>query len=446
MDYKKIIKYIFVILIAINVLLLVACLAWSYLDDMEEENLMAAISDQEETTAGQESEPEETRLREEETERVPQKAEAETSKLEKLDLRETSWQMADPAVAVNSPKTATLAAILKQYLESTGTDLSQVSIVYENLITHERYVFNGDQRYFTASTVKTPVAMVYYQMIYDGILPQDLKVPYVACEYFIEDGYPLAPQGTNLPVKMLIENAIIHSGNTSTSALFNYFKENGSFLHEHLDKRLGMKYSSDTSITANEAMRILEELYYNEHHVPGYDELKNLMKRTTWHYFFTSKLPGLEIAHKYGLYDANMHDIGIVYADQPYAFAVYTNTGSGYQLIPDIGWIINEWHEKGSVNLAAMPATELPANAASEVSYEEYYENTEYPAGNEMPLEAEQPQLPQESQTTALERPTGIPLETTASPTEDYNVPSPTSTMVFPTKPWEAPIKPPIEP
>ncbi len=273
---------------------------------------------------------------------------------------EHTWEMARPDVTVNGPAVEGLARLIEAYLADRDLLDSNISIVYENLVTDERYTYRGDARYDAASTVKVPMGMVVYQLMHEEVFPHDLKIKYEACNQFLGDGYTMAPEGSLLGIRDLIENAIRFSGNTSTSSIFNYFYKNGNYIHDVMDWRLGMHYSNDNSMSANEGIRLMEELYHNPHGVAGYNELVDFMKTTTWRYYFTRHLEGVEIAHKYGLYSSAMNELGIVYAAEPYAFAIYTSEHGGYVFWPELGWLIHQWHTTGDANLAAIPYTEPP--------------------------------------------------------------------------------------
>lgn len=273
---------------------------------------------------------------------------------------EHTWAMADPEVTVNGPAVAGLADLIHAYLKDRDLVDANLSIVYENLETHERYTYRGDARYDAASTVKVPMSMVVYQLMHEEVFPSDLKIKYEACNQFLGDGYTQAPEGSLIGIRDLIENAIRFSGNTSTSSIFNYFYKNGNYIHDVMDWRLGMHYANDNSMSANEGIRLMEELFYNPHGVAGYNELIDFMKNTTWRYYFTRHLEGVEIAHKYGLYSSAMNELGIVYAEVPYAFAIYTSEFEGYVFWPELGWLIHQWHTTGTANLAAIPPTQPP--------------------------------------------------------------------------------------
>ncbi|MDO5737627.1 MAG: serine hydrolase [Eubacteriales bacterium] len=400
MSRKKVLQISLAVLIVLNLLLIVACIAIdkpsenSANEAQFEVNTELAIEAETTDTKGNDDLKSASQVKTDETE--PKSSQEKIQ----LDQVSASWPMADPAVSLNSVTTQGLASALQSYLNAKGLTAAQVGIAYENLVTHERLELNAENRYIAASTVKVPIGMVFYQMIHEGSLPEDLKIAYKDCEFFYEDGFTLAPEGTLLPLDLLVENAVVHSGNTATSALFNFFKEEDKYLHNYLDSRLGMHYASDMTISAREAMRVLEELYYNNQNVAGYAKILDYMKRSTWSFFSKAKVSDVLIASKYGLLEENMHDIGIVYREEPYAFAVLTNSGTGYECIADIVWIMDQWHQYGSVDLTQLPASNLPGPAQDSPSYEEYYENTEYPQATETTVESTESQT--EETTTAV--------------------------------------------
>ncbi|MDO5733783.1 MAG: serine hydrolase [Eubacteriales bacterium] len=389
---KKLFCYGLVMLLSLS--LLTAC--FSAKDKNAEDSLEKAISTLKPLT-DQSAEPAEAKVDTEAEAKSESEPAQEGGRI--AEIVASSWPMANPQVIVNSSAVAGLADAIESYLQARGLQDQRISIVYENLITNQRYDYRGDERYLAASTVKVPMAMVVYQMMHEQALPVDLKIAYTACDQFIDDGYSLAPEGTVLPIRVIIEQAIRHSGNTATSAIFKYFHDHGEYIHNVMDSRLGMKYGADTTMSATEGIRLMEEIYYNPENVEGYNELLRYMKTTSWNLFFNAHLEEAEIAHKYGLYNSNMHDIGIVYAEEPYAFAVYTESGTGYQTLPELGWIIDQWHRNGSVNLAEIPATKIPDMAEPGVSYDDYYQNTEYPEAGA--VDEEEPSAEEPEETTA---------------------------------------------
>ena len=176
-------------------------------------------------------------------------------------------------------------------------------------IEEKKYYFYNENTYFTAaSTIKVPVAMLYYDKIADGELNLSNTLLYNSDDYEVGDGSTAADYsvGERIPISYLLEQTIVNSDNTALNvANVSYYYDVLQYLYQNADK---------------------------------YNELIEYMKISSGGGYLKANLPQYEVAHKYGSYDGYVHDYGIIYGQNTYLIGVFTNgIANPSDLIADIG-------------------------------------------------------------------------------------------------------------
>ena len=207
-------------------------------------------------------------------------------------------------------------------------------------IEEKKYYFYNENTYFTAaSTIKVPVAMLYYDKIADGELNLSDTLLYNSDDYEVGDGSTAADYsvGERISISYLLEQTIVNSDNTALNILIHnigYQK-----CKEELTKYSDIEFTEDfySSNVANVSYYydVLQYLYQN---TDKYSELIEYMKISSGGGYLKANLPQYEVAHKYGSYDGYVHDYGIIYGQNTYLTGVFTNgIANASDLIADIG-------------------------------------------------------------------------------------------------------------
>lgn len=206
-----------------------------------------------------------------------------------------------------------------------------VSVYFEDVNSGNVYMYNEDEKYYIASVIKAPYCMYLYDLASQGKI--DLQQKFTFEEKHKQEGTgKLKEMETpiDLTIRELISYAIIDSDNTAMKILLNTYNY---IDYQKYAISLGIKYPDDVKYVVNGDIGAIDAGVYlgalfdfietNEYG----PELKKDMLATR-NAMITSKYP---IARKYGWADLSFHDMGIVYAPNPYLIAVLTNHDEGKQ-------------------------------------------------------------------------------------------------------------------
>ncbi|MDO5016725.1 MAG: serine hydrolase [Eubacteriales bacterium] len=261
-------------------------------------------------------------------------------------------------VVENSPELDGLKVLIDQFLKDRGLAgrNDNISIVYEDLDAGLRYSYNPDTRYQAASVIKAAMGMVVAQLTDEGVFPADMAITYVPGDHFSADDLDTSSLGKLVPIWNLVDNAIINSNNAATSAIFAYFQREGRSLHFFLDERTGTHYANDVTLSAREGIGLIEQLYFDKNY-PSYQRVIDDMSRSTWGSFCRGGIP-VPVSSKYGNLGSLNHEIGLVWTNKPFAYAVFSNGIPAYDVLPELGALLYNYHE----GIIQAPATE-PSSA-----------------------------------------------------------------------------------
>ena len=207
-------------------------------------------------------------------------------------------------------------------------------------IEEKKYYFYNENTYFTAaSTIKVPVAMLYYDKIADGELNLSDTLIYNSDDYEAGDGSTAADYsvGERIPISYLLEQTIVNSDNTALNILVNSigYQNCKEELTKYSDIELMEEFYSSNVANVSYYYDVLQYLYQN---ADKYNELIEYMKISSGGGYLKANLPQYEVAHKYGSYDGYVHDYGIIYGQNTYLIGVFTNgIANASDLIADIG-------------------------------------------------------------------------------------------------------------
>ena len=210
---------------------------------------------------------------------------------------------------------------------------------YYNL-EEKKYYFYNENTYFTAaSTIKVPVAMLYYDKIAEGEITLADTLLYNSDDYEVGDGSTAVDYsvGERIPISYLLEQTIVNSDNTALNILIHNigYQKCKEELTKYSDVELTEAFYSSNVANVSYYYDVLQYLYQN---ADKYSELIEYMKISSNGGYLKAKLPQYEVAHKYGAYDGYVHDYGIIYGQNTYLIGVFTDgISNASDLIADIG-------------------------------------------------------------------------------------------------------------
>lgn len=212
------------------------------------------------------------------------------------------------------------------------------SFFYDNNEENTFYFYNQNTYFTAASTVKIPVAMIYYDQIQAGEIQEEDKILYQKSSYEVGNGATAATYkiGQYVPIQFLLKQAIINSDNTAVNILIDGM-EDTSYRYEiakYSQQELPESFYQSNITSASFCYDILTRI---EENVENYQELLEYMKQSSGGGYLKKYITEYEVAHKYGNYNGYVHDYGIVYGPSTYKIGIFTkNVNQAEELIATI--------------------------------------------------------------------------------------------------------------
>lgn len=230
------------------------------------------------------------------------------------------------------------ALIEKIMLEKNLTD-NNFAFFYYNEDTNKYYFYNENTYFKAASTVKVPVAMLYYDKINNSELTLESTIEYTKDCY--EEGGGLTDYtynvSDNIPIKFLLEQSIVNSDNTALNILVkNIGKTQYRYdISQYVEVELSDEFYENNITTARYGYELLKYIYEN---LDDYNDLIEYMEKSSNGKYLKEYISdNYKIAHKYGSFEGNVHDYGIVFGNTTYMIGVYTKSvANASHLIADI--------------------------------------------------------------------------------------------------------------
>ncbi|NJP40803.1 serine hydrolase [Oscillospiraceae bacterium HV4-5-C5C] len=247
-------------------------------------------------------------------------------------------------LATDQPDVTELADQINSFI-AENVSQGELSLAYVDLDSEQSYMLNATESYKAASTIKVPMSMYCYDQAFKGELDLNMTLTYDQAEDYEATGGLMsgAADGQTATLQTLLHSAILYSDNIATNMIFRYWRQTSESLSYRMDQAFDMHYSEDSEMNVEEACRLLERLYENPDDNPYYDVLLTDMKNSDWNRYLTAEL-SVSVAHKYGLFDGNQHDVTLVYTPHPYILIVYSRNLSGAeQILPQLGLLVYNW-------------------------------------------------------------------------------------------------------
>lgn len=240
-----------------------------------------------------------------------------------------------PTTPTEDEEIKTLIAEIKTANNLTADNFA---FFYYNPQTQKYYFDNQDKYFKGASTVKVPVAMIYYDKIRNGELTEESTLQYTSDDYEAGGGTTASKYkvGNYIPISFLLEQSIINSDNTAVNILIDGigYRKCRELMAQYSDEEFIDDFYTSNLTKASFGFDIINHIYQNQE---NYQELIGYMKQSSFGEYLKKYITEYDVAHKYGSYAGNVHDYGIVFADSPYLIGVYTqNVPNADELIANI--------------------------------------------------------------------------------------------------------------
>ena len=234
---------------------------------------------------------------------------------------------------------AEIENIIDDFRIENNLNEDNFAFFYYNIDTNKQYLFN-EYTYFTAaSTVKLPIAMLYYDKINDGSISASDTLLYKSSCYEAGNGTTnyYYSAGDYVPINFLLKQSIVNSDNTAINILMDNLGstvECRKQINKYTDETVSEDFYNSNLTYAKYSFDILNYLYSN---MDNYEELIENLKISSNGEYLKKYISDYDVAHKYGSYNGYVHDYGIVFGKSTYLIGVFTkNISNASELISDI--------------------------------------------------------------------------------------------------------------
>lgn len=264
-----------------------------------------------------------------------------------IETKVSCYKDVDPTEITNT-KVGEYITKLKQLYQSNS---NYFSFLYQDLYSGYTVSYNEEAPIFTASTIKAPAIIYIYEEASQGKIDLNEKLTYTSNFYNNGSGILKTKQpGTSYTVEELIQYTIHDSDNAAYAMLMKRYGRKNAL---NFWQSLGTKniFTLDTIwgvLSAKDAAIYMKELYRFSRENSTYGpRLINYFKEAGWK-LNTNKDGIFNTANKGGWNGTTIHDVAIVYEDNPYILAIMSNTGeSDYPyLFATTSKLVGQLHEE----------------------------------------------------------------------------------------------------
>ena len=217
----------------------------------------------------------------------------------------------------------------------------KTSLYYKNLVTGVTFTYQPDLPLVAASVIKLPIMIEAFHQMRDAKIIQDARFCVEASNKLPSCGVlSYLHSGLEVTLLDLVTLMIIVSDNTATNMLIDLLGQDGinhtlstlgagsSRLNRRLFEPELARQGIQNYITAGDMGRLLEMLYQGQVISP---EASQRMLHILSCQQLNGKFPfylhsqGIPVAHKTGEDDGITHDVGIIYAKEPFVLCMCAN-------------------------------------------------------------------------------------------------------------------------
>ena len=292
---------------------------------------------------------------------------------------ETDIEYRDEAGALQYaiPDDWTAADVINWFIVTYGLDEEHFAVDFRCPATGEAYAWNEDTYMLAASTYKLPLNMYYYEKEAEGVYSGSTAIG----ETTLANAHYLS---------------IVWSDNDiSLEMLHNV----GSFRRYKLamlpyagmtEADVPQCYWMENYYSARFMCSVASYLY---EHLEDFPQLHTYLLQAMQGRYLQKYARGIEVAHKYGTFEGNVHDVGIIFTEQPFLLAVFTHKQSkpiyAEELIGRIGLALTVYQTRRTeLDKLAPPETEpVTEEPTTEPETEPPVETTTEVPETELPTE-----------------------------------------------------------
>ncbi len=245
-------------------------------------------------------------------------------------------------------KKSNVDEIKNSVLNYIGSDLQNISVSYYNINTKEEFDINGDIQYSPASISKLYAVITLFDYANQGKININDTYKYTSEDY--EDGTGILKDmdlSKSYSLLTLSDYAIIYSDNIAYRMIMRIlgYQNVKNYYSSLVNNNIEVNKNGTMLISCNYARILLKKLYENKDNNYLYDRMKENLKNTVFKDRLALYLPDGIVAHKIGNYSSYIHDVGIIYTNNPYILCIMTNNlNNAYIKIADISKIVYEYN------------------------------------------------------------------------------------------------------
>ena len=219
--------------------------------------------------------------------------------------------------------------IINKINEFYNSNINHFAYTYKDIYTGFTVSYNSNQNIFAASSIKAPKDIYLYEMASLGKINLDEIMTYTGAYYNTGSGILKNRQlNTKYSVRELIEYSTVHSDNAAHNMLMDkYGRENMlNFWQEKGTTGIFTQYNNWGVTNAHDASIYMEELYKfyvtnNEYGEPLMNNFLNSYPK------FLKGKNNYQVASKSGWSGSSLHDVSIVFKENPYIVVALSNLG-----------------------------------------------------------------------------------------------------------------------
>ena len=230
---------------------------------------------------------------------------------------------------------------------------------YKDIYTGFSVSYNENQHIYAASTIKAPKDIYIYEMASLGKIDLDEKIKYTNSHYVYGSGIiKNSKLNTMYDVKTLLRYSTVISDNVAHNMLMDRFgrKNMLEFWNQFGTTAIFQANNNWGGINAHDATIYMSELYnfYSENETYGKEVMNNFMNAEPK---FIKGKNNYKVANKSGWGASSIHDVSIVFADNPYILVALSNLGqtdyymSYFNKVNDLAYKLHTEYWKYKMNL-----------------------------------------------------------------------------------------------
>ena len=208
------------------------------------------------------------------------------------------------------PEDWTAQDLIAWFIHHYDLDADSFAVSFYCPATGERAAWNEDAYFLAASTYKLPLNMYYYEQEAAGVYSSSTIVG----ETTLSQAHM---QSLLWSVNEVSEAMIYYLGSFYTYKKLMTERYGGIPDDEYPMAFWGNNYYSTAFMVST--------LTYLYEHLEDFPELVDYLKQAMSGYFLQKYSGDIPVAHKYGMVDTNLHDVGILFTEEPCLVAIYTH-------------------------------------------------------------------------------------------------------------------------